>query len=72
MGDLESIGTLYVLSIKGGYYNSDGQITEELSNARFFPTSREAADFQKHHDSRHRVDRSTLLKLTIFITEEEP
>lgn len=69
MDGVESIATLYVLSIKGGYYTLNGQITESLSDARFFATEQEAINFRRHHDPQHRVDCAMLLKLTIFIEE---
>lgn len=70
MDGVESIARLYVLSIKGGYYTPDGQITEALSDARFFATERESINFREHHDPKHRVDCAMLLKLTIFVSEE--
>lgn len=69
MEEIESTATLYVLSIKGGYYDNQGQITELLTDALLFSTRQEAIDFRRRYDPAHHVDCSILLQLTIFISE---
>lgn len=69
MEEVESTATLYALSIKGGYYNECGEITELLTEAQLFSTRQKAIDFREHYDPTHHVDRSMLLQLTVFISE---
>lgn len=71
MEEIESVGTFYVLSIKGGYYDKDGEIVESLTDARLFTTRHDAIEFRRFHDPLHRVDCSILLQLTVFIAEAE-
>ena len=68
---IESTATLYALSIKGGYYDNFGGITELLTEAHLFLTRREAIEFREKFDSSHRVDRSVLLQIIVFISEIE-
>lgn len=68
MGEIESTATVYALSLKGGYYDSFGAITELLTEAQLFSTQQEAIKFRKIHDPLHYVDCSILLSLTIFVS----
>ena len=67
--ELEALATLYALSIKGGYYTANGEITDDLSQAKFFSSPEEAKDFRRAHDPRHRIDQSILLHLVAAIYE---
>jgi hypothetical protein len=69
MEEIESTATLYILSVKGGYYDADGDIAELLADAHFFSTPQEAMTFRRVHDPRHHIDCAILLQLTIFIGE---
>ena len=69
MEEIESTATLYTLSIKGGYYDESGEITEFLTEAKLFSNPQEANSFRRIHDPQHYVDCSMLLQLTIFISE---
>lgn len=69
MSEIELTATLYVLSIKGGYYDGNGQITELLTDAKLFSTRQEGIEFRKRYDPQHHVDCSTILQLTVFISE---
>ncbi len=71
MDEIESTATLYALSIKGGYYDVNGEITMFLTEARFFSSRQEAIEFRKTYDPIHYVDCSTILQLTVFISEVE-
>lgn len=71
MTEIESTATFYALSIKGGYYDDNGEITEFLTEAKLFSTQQEAINFRKIHDPWHHVDCSTLLHLTVFISQME-
>jgi hypothetical protein len=70
MQEFESTATLYVLSIKGGYYDKNGQITELLTEAEFFSSPQEAIEFREFYDPQHCVDCSMVLKLMIFISSD--
>ncbi|HET7640222.1 MAG TPA: hypothetical protein VFK47_15960, partial [Ktedonobacteraceae bacterium] len=65
----ESTATLYILSIKSGYYNRYGQITELLADAKLFSSQQEAIDFRKLYDPQHYVDCSVILQLTVFVSQ---
>lgn len=69
MEEIESTATLYALSIKGGYYDTDGQITALITDAKLFSSWQEATAFRKVYDPLHHVDCSTLLQLTVFVSE---
>lgn len=69
MEEIEATAMLYALSIKGGYYDSNGEITEFLTDAKFFTTQQEAIEFRTSYDPQHQVDCSILLQLTVFISE---
>lgn len=69
--EIESTATIYALSIKGEFYDNNGQITEFLTDAKLFSTRQEAIEFRKIHDPLHSVDCSRLLQLTVFISEVE-
>lgn len=71
MQEIESTATLYALSIKGGYYDKKGQITELLTEAKLFFSPQDAIEFRKLYDSQHYVDCSMILKLTIFVSSDE-
>lgn len=69
MEEIESTAMLYVLSIKGEYYDRFGQITESLADAKLFSTAQEVIEFKKLYDPQHYVDCAIVLRLTIFISE---
>lgn len=69
MEEIESTATLYALSIKGGYYDGSGEITESIADAKLFSTRQEAIEFRRLHDRIHHIDCSVLLQLTIFISQ---
>ena len=69
MEEIEAAAMLYALSIKGGYYDKNGQVTELLTDAKFFKTQQEAIEFRRVYDPQHYVDCSVLLQLTVFISE---
>lgn len=71
MQEIESTATLYALSIKGGYYDKNGEITELLTEAKLFSSPQEAIEFREFYDPQHYVDCSIVLKLTVFITSDE-
>ena len=68
---IESSATLYALTIKGGYYDSLGEIVKDLTEAKLFPTKKEAIKFREFYDPCHRVDCSVLLRVTIFVSEAD-
>lgn len=70
MQEFESTATLYALSVKGGYYDKNGQITELLTKAKLFSSPQEAIEFRKSYDPQHYVDCSMVLKLTVFISSD--
>lgn len=71
MEEIESTATLYALTIKGGYCDVNGKITMFLTEAKFFSSRQEAIEFRKAYDLMHYVDCSTILQLTVFISEVE-
>lgn len=71
MEEIESTATLYALSIKGGYYDDGGEITELITDAKLFSTQQEAIEFRRVYDPLHHVERSGILQLTVFISQME-
>lgn len=69
MEEIESTATFYALSVKGGYYDADGEITELITDAKLFSTQQEAVNFRKIHDPMHHIERAGLLQLTVFISQ---
>jgi hypothetical protein len=69
--EIESSATLYALSIKGGYYDHLGEIVEDLTEAKLFPTREEAIKFREFYDPCHHVEQAILLRVTIFIAQED-
>ena len=61
--------TCYALSIKGGYYDCEGNITEELSEALLFNTRDQAIAYRKQADKYHQVEQSMLLRITWLVED---
>lgn len=69
--EIESTATLYALSVKGGYYDDSGEITELLAEAKLFSTQQEAIEFRRIYDPLHHIERASILQLTVFISQTE-
>jgi hypothetical protein len=69
MEDEQTTYTYFVLSIKGGFYDSSGAIVEEIGAAKFFQTKEQARMFRKIYDPKHRVDCSGLIAVQMLASE---
>ena len=69
MIDEQTTYQYYALSIKGGFYDSDGEIVDDFEGAKLFKSQQEAVAFRKKYDPIHRVDCAILLNVQILVSE---
>ena len=61
--------TCFYLGVKGGYYNSFGDVVDSFAHAQPFQTQTQAIAFRKIHDPMHRIDCAQLLRGTVLLEE---
>jgi hypothetical protein len=69
MTEEEATFTYYALGIKGCYYSTLGEITEDFHEAKLFPTLEDAIAFRAKYDPAHRVDYSVVLLVQMLVSE---